>query len=548
MSKKYVTVDKAQLDALIGRVEHAIENELSITAEDATLLLQMLHTLVNFNDHLQDNDVTISKLRKLAGMVSSAETGPRDADGKRKRPARRKRDNKNGFAPKAPPVIPPSVEKHPLLEYTKGDSCAECYTGKLYKFDPATFVRISGQAPLAATRHIMERLRCNACGAYFTAPLSGAAVEDGAPGQQFGYSARAVAAVNKHLSGLPFFRQQSLQQLFGCAVSTSAIFKQCEIVATACMPVLLHLIELSAQASYFDLDDTGNRILEEKGKDLPDRRTQKLRHRTGIYTSAVIATLADERSILLFKTNIGHAGEWLDEILVRRPPGTAPPVIMSDALNRNAPSVIDAYHWSKCNSHARREFDTCYGMEPADWVIDQYQTIWRNDTHCDLHKMSPQQRLEYHREHSRPVMESIRARCKQWLDSRQIEANSAMGRACQYFENHYEGLSAFCRLAGARLDNNRVEQTIKLIIRGRKNSLFYKTQNGADVGDTLISIMTTAIHNGVNVLDYLIAIQRNEFDVGRHPEAWLPWNYQENLIETTEDVSEELVLEMDQII
>ena len=98
--------------------------------------------------------------------------------------------------------------------------------------------------------------------------------------------------------------------------------------------------------------------------------------------------------------------------------------------------------------------------------------------------------------------------------------------------NNYDGLSAFCRLPGARLDNNRVERTIKLVIRTRKNSLFYKTQNGADVGDTLISLMTTAIQQEVNVLDYLTEIQRNEFAVGRNPERWLPWNYHKNLTET----------------
>lgn len=528
MAAKTVNVDKTQVDALIKRVEHALQNGLSITADDATLLLQMLHTLLTINDHLQDKDVTIGKLRKLAGLVSSAESGTRDAGGKRKRAGTRRRNNTQGFGA-GTPATQPTVETHSLVDYTRGQSCPACLMGKLYKVDPATFVRITGQVPLAATRHVLERLRCNGCGAYYTAQLPQEHRNDGAVNQNFGYSARALIAINKYLTGVPFFRQQSLQQVFGSPVSASAQFEQCEAVAAACAPIVAYLIQMAAGAEWFALDDTGNRILEEKGKSIPDRRTQKLRHRTGIYTSAVIAELASKRSVLLFKTNIGHAGEWLDEILKTRPVGAAPPIIMSDALNRNTPSVIDEYHWSKCNCHARREFDTSHGMESADWVIEQYANIWQNDTHCANEQYSPDQRLAWHREHSLPTMQAIRSQCRQWLDSGEVEANSAMGKACQYFENHYEGLSAFCRLRGAKIDNNDVERTLKLIIRSRKNSLFYKTQNGADVGDTLISLMATAVHAGVNVLEYLIAIQQNEYEAGRNPGHWLPWNYHENL-------------------
>lgn len=528
MPEKTVNVDKTQVDALIKRVEHALQNGLSITTDDATLLLQMLHTLLTINDRLQDKDVTIGKLRKLAGLVSSAESGTRDGQGKRKRVGIRRRNNTQGFGADTP-AAKPKVEKHPLIDYTRGQNCPACQVGKLYKVDPATFVRITGQAPLAATRHVLERMRCNGCGAYYTAELPQQHRDDGAVNQYFGYSARALIVINKYFTGVPFFRQQSLQQIFGFPVSTSAQFEQCDALSAACVPIVSHLIQLAGGAEWFALDDTGNRILEEKGKSIPDRRTQKPRHRTGIYTSAVIAELASKRTVLLFKTNIGHAGEWLDEILKWRPVGVAPPIIMSDALNRNTPSVIDEYHWSKCNCHARREFDTSHGMEQADWVIKQYAKIWHNDTHCASEQYSPEQRLVWHREHSLPTMQAIRSQCRQWLDSGEIEVNSAMGKACQYFENHYEGLSAFCRLENAKIDNNDVERTLKLIIRSRKNSLFYKTQNGADVGDTLISLMATAVHAGVNVLEYLIAIQQNEYEVGRNPGRWLPWNYLQNL-------------------
>src|SRR5271154_6594245 len=51
-----------------------------------------------------------------------------------------------------------------------GDLCPECREGRVYRQkEPATLIRIVGQAPLKATVFEMERLRCNACGEVFTA-------------------------------------------------------------------------------------------------------------------------------------------------------------------------------------------------------------------------------------------------------------------------------------------------------------------------------------------------------------------------------------------
>jgi transposase len=396
--------------------------------------------------------------------------------------------------------------------------------------EPATSLRVTGQPPFAATQHVLEQLRCNACGAYFTAELPEEVLKDGPRAQQYGYSARALMAIYKNLTGMPYFRQQSLQQVMGVSISASTLYDQCKAVADLIAPVLDTLIRLAADAPAFALDDTGNRVLDQTGKQIPDRRTNKPKHRTGVYTSAVVATLDTGQSVYLFKTNIGHAGEWLDEILQSRQ-ATAPPLLMSDALNRNQPSVIDSFVWSKCNAHARREFYDCLShVGESESVIEQYQTIWRNETHCEEQNLDANARQRYHHEHSLPVMEQLREQCEAWLaPGSKIEENSTFGRACQYFLNHYEGLSRFCYVVGAKLDNNRVEQVLKLIILGRKNSLFYKTQNGADVGDILTSVLGTAVANGINVFDYLVALQQNWFAVGRNANQWLPWSYQETL-------------------
>jgi hypothetical protein len=68
-----------------------------------------------------------------------------------------------------------------------------------------------------------------------------------------------------------------------------------------------------------------------------------------------------------------------------------------------------------------------------------------------------------------------------------------------------------------------------MILRYRKNSLFYKNEHGAYVGDVLISLIETCRLARANPLDYLSALMHNRSAVFADPAAWLPWNYRETL-------------------
>jgi transposase len=91
-------------------------------------------------------------------------------------------------------------------------------------------------------------------------------------------------------------------------------------------------------------------------------------------------------------------------------------------------------------------------------------------------------------------------------------------------------------VAGAPIDNSLCEQAIKVAIRHRRNSLFYKTFKGAQVGDCLMSVIHTAAKNNVNIFEYLNALQRYKNSVQVDPSSWLPWNYKNMLDKMTETV------------
>jgi hypothetical protein len=94
---------------------------------------------------------------------------------------------------------------------------------------------------------------------------------------------------------------------------------------------------------------------------------------------------------------------------------------------------------------------------------------------------------------------------------------------------HWDPLTLFLRQAGAPLDNNICERALKMAILHRKNSMGYKTQNGARLGDMFMSLIHTCRLCAANPLDYLNELQRHAKEALEHPTRWLPWNYQQAL-------------------
>jgi len=544
---RFVDLSEEELDALLERIEEARTHALALSGEDYALILSAVGTLASMQEQLGQDDLSLRKLKKLLGMLRSSEKlrdlFPPDADaegrgasksgaaarrgssgkGKGKGAPRNKRDR--------PPAAKPSVHHHPMNGLCKGDHCPGCHAGKVYKYTPAQLLRITGHSPYSAARHVSERLRCNGCQQIFTAELPAEVLADGHADQQYGYSARSLMGIRKFFAGDPYFRQQTVQDLLGGPIAASTIFDQCEKLADALNPVFRAIKFAGAQSPLLHVDDTTNRILEQ----LPIEKTRggQTRLRSGVYTSACLALLPDGpgtaqllRRIVLFQTNVGHAGEWLEEILDVREATLAPPILMSDALSSNQVHDIDSID-ALCNAHGRRGFadlaEQC--PEKARFALECYQPIWVNDTHCRQARYSDEQRRDYHREHSLPHLQTLQAWCQRELDTGDTEPNSNLGKAMAYFIRHFDGLSAFCHHPGAPIDNNETERVLKLIVRARKNSLFFKTAVGAEIADVITSMLATCHENSVNGFDYLNAVQRNRDAVRASPKEWLPWNY-----------------------
>jgi hypothetical protein len=126
-------------------------------------------------------------------------------------------------------------------------------------------------------------------------------------------------------------------------------------------------------------------------------------------------------------------------------------------------------------------------------------------------------------------MDEMKRWLKKQIDEKLCEPNSDLGTGITYMLNHWEPLTLFLRVPGAPLDSTIVERALKKAILHRRNSLFYKTQPGARVGDLFMSLIYTCQLSNANPFDYLTVLLQNFDQLAREPAEWMPWNYSQML-------------------
>lgn len=518
-----------------------------LTDAEVELLNAAIRTLGHVAQLLEAKTATIARLRQLLFGAATEKTravldrvsreGPAPSGDAPARPARgdpeewrpdepsasgHGRHGAEAYAGAQHVDVPHSRLKH-------GDRCPGCAQGKIYaQREPGVLIRLRGQAPLAATVYALAKLRCNLCGEIFTA--------DPPPGvgpEKYDATSASMIALLKYGSGVPFHRLERLQATMAIPLPAST---QWEIVATAApatQPALDELIRQAAQGDVLHNDDTGMTVLglagAARGSDVSTDAAVRAPERTGIFTSGIVAT-RDGHRVALFFTGHRHAGENLALVLAQRAAALGPPIQMCDALTRNLPKPL-AVILGHCLVHARRKFVEVTPHFPAEcrYVLETLRDIYHHDAQARQDGLSPAARLAWHQAQSGPLMARLHAWLTDQIAEHRVEPNSGLGQAIAYVLKHWTPLTLFLRQPGAPLDNNVVERALKKAIVHRKNALFYKTANGAHVGDLFMSLIHTCELEGVSAFEYLVALQQHADAVKQAPGAWLPWTYRTTL-------------------
>lgn len=516
---------KQDLDGLKERIGSA-----DLPASDIALIIGLIAAVLWLVEELRKKRLSIRRLMRLFGIKSEkardvlkglgGKKGGKNKDGVKsggKNAGKSEKsgpsgENKNGHGHRSASDFSGAVAAPCLHDaLATGTACRdELCGGRLNALPPGKFIHVIGQAPFSATLFEQEKLRCNLCGKTYTAPLP-----DGIEGR-YDITASAMTAVLRYGFGLPHYRQEKLQDCAGVPISDSSFFDMSETVADAGVKVHQHLVYLAGQAHLIHPDDTKTRIQEFRGYEENGR--------TGLFSTAIIA-FYKLFQIALFFTGKNYAGENMDKILQHRAKDLGPPIQMCDAHNKiNLPKKYGVI-LANCLTHGRRQFIDIRQDYPEECkhVILEIGKIYENDRLSE--GMADDERLRFHQDCSKKIMDDLQSWYKSQLEDKKVEPSSNLGKAFNYLENHWHALTQFLRIPGCPLANDIVERLIKSYALHRKNSLHYRTQHGALIGDILMSLIQTAIRAQVDPFHYLTELQRYKSKAHQNPEAWLPWNY-----------------------
>jgi len=518
---KQLDMEESRLDELCERLEHRC-----LAPDDYESIKVIIDTLRFMSRQYQRTKTSMKRVLQMIFGSSTEKTDdvlnrklkPKPAPGTGK-------SKRKGHGRLAADEYPGAEKVHvPHDTLRPGQRCPDCEKGVVRDTNrPAVLLRFSAQPLIKATAYVVEKLRCTLCGKLFSATPP-----PDAGGEKYDQNVAPMLSMLRYGYGMPMSRLADMQNAFGVPLPYGTQWGLIAEYYAEVGPALGE--ELARQAAQGDLlhnDDTTARILalEKDIREQLEKAKDGEKIRTGVFTTGIVSVKGD-RKIALFYTGRQHAGENLQKVLDRRPSGLQPPMQMCDGLSRNDPESDTVK--GNCNIHGRREFVEIADIfrDECEYVLETFKQVYKHETHSIKQKLSDEQRLLYHQKNSAPLMESMKLWMEQKCEGKEVEPNSGLGSAINYMLKRWEKLTLFLRKAGAPLDNNICERILKTSIRHRDNSLFYKTSNGAVIGDFFMSIIQTCRLCGKQPFEYLSTVRRFAENCRANPSAWMPWNYQ----------------------
>jgi transposase len=159
--------------------------------------------------------------------------------------------------------------------------------------------------------------------------------------------------------------------------------------------------------------------------------------------------------------------------------------------------------WYPCWVHIRRKFfDAESGDLPLrNWVLRKLRYLFMLERVAWAR--SPEERLRIRQEKEVPIIDELIEKIKTRLTDGKLLPKSKLREALGYFCGLIPYLKNYTKHAFARLDNNVAERAIRPLTIGRKNWLFFGSEDGGEAGAILLSFVQTCRGLGINPREYL---------------------------------------------
>lgn len=168
----------------------------------------------------------------------------------------------------------------------------------------------------------------------------------------------------------------------------------------------------------------------------------------------------------------------------------------------------------RCFAHIRRKFydiakvlpDELKSKSVANKMVQKIDKLFALEHEFSIKKLTPLQILKARgKDDYRAAVQAI----FDYLDSINAEKDTPLHKAVKYFNDMRNEALTFLEDGHIPISNNIAERTIKPFTIMRRNVLFSKNENGAELSSRIFTIVQTARANGIAVDRYLAFVLEN---------------------------------------
>ena len=297
----------------------------------------------------------------------------------------------------------------------------------------------------------------------------------------------AQILVGKYCDHLPFYRQEQIfRQRHSVFISRQQMVQWTGQSVRLLSAISDFLKKQLRQSRYVQVDETPVRYQD---PDLPGRCGQGYLWAASVPGHGVV-----------YEWHASRAARCLDSLLGSDYQGK----LQSDGY-----SAYPAFVKNKevelfgCWAHARRGFFEAQEQAPkvAGWFLNQIGQMYGWEKQLRLSRAGPALRQAHRRAHSRMVVERLH-RVFQGLRPRYLP-QSPMGQAITYALNQWATLERFLNHGEVEIDNNLVENAIRPTALGKKNWLFFGSEEAGQRSAVIYTLLENCKRHGVEPYTYL---------------------------------------------
>ncbi|MFM9115051.1 MAG: IS66 family transposase [Planctomycetota bacterium] len=330
-------------------------------------------------------------------------------------------------------------------------------------------------------------------------------------GNRFAPSIGAEITANKYAYHQPLYREQDLFAGSGWTPSRSTLLNILVAVEFVVKPLVAHMLKRVLESGGVGCDDTTVTMIMPPKPPAIDASSPRSQRTHDVIAAAfdqgkssITARMWAYRSFDLplnvFDFTVSRHREGPQEILANFS-GT----LMADCYAGFEAITVESSDRIKraaCWVHARRKFFDLKSNYPqvAATMLALISQLF--DVEAEAKVMTPSERTKHRQDKAKTLLAQIETKLNEPLIKDALP-KSDVTTAANYLRNNWKELSTYVDDPSCPIDNNDTEQLMRQVALGRKNWLFVGSVAGGERAATLMSLVSSAIRNHLDVTAYI---------------------------------------------